>query len=115
MSANMSANTDGSELTLTIIFGCLATVLALAGIVVGYVQYRSHDRTSTITTSSSSLEAGLPLAPIIPGGQPQEQGDSDSAPKNGDVGDPSTPSNSDITRAGYDHTPSRPDILRSGA
>lgn len=109
---SMATNFNRSESTLTIIFGCLATVLALAGIIVTCVQYRSYNRTSDSTSSPSSLEAGLPLAPIIPSGRQQEQGESDSAPKNGDVGVPSTPSNSDITRAGYDHT--RPDRVCSG-
>jgi hypothetical protein len=95
----MSANTNGSELTLTIIFGCLATVLALAGIIVACVQYRSYNRTSDSTSSPSSLETGSPVIPINPGGQPQEQGDSDPAPKSDNVEVSSTPSNSDTTRA----------------
>jgi hypothetical protein len=73
MATNVAANANNSEPTLTIIFGCLATVLALAGIVVGYVQYRSYNRPLTAASSRSSLEAGLQLSAIIPGNQPQEQ------------------------------------------
>ena len=119
MAINMATNADSSEPTLTIIFGCLATVLALAGIVVGYVQYRSYNRTSTTDSSPSSLEAGLqlslitpgdqtqpqeqgetdlPPSPIVPNNQPQEQPESDLAPKSDDVEVSSTPSNSDTAR-----------------
>jgi hypothetical protein len=113
----MATNANSSEPTLTIIFGCLATVLALAGIVVGYVQYRSYNRTSTPDSSPSSLEAGLQLSAITPGDQPQEQGEtgsslspivpdgqsqeqpeSDPAPKSDDVEVSSTPSDSDTAR-----------------
>ncbi|KAM0694967.1 hypothetical protein Q7P36_005323 [Cladosporium allicinum] len=73
VAANVAANAKNSEPTLTIIFGCLTTVLALAGIVVGYVQYRSYNRPLTAASSRSSLEAGLQLSAIIPGNQPQEQ------------------------------------------
>ena len=118
MAANVATNAHSSEPALTIIFGCLATVLALAGIVVGYVQYRSYNRTSTKTTTSpSSLEAGLQLTTIAPGDQPQEQGETGSplspivpdgqmqeqpesvpAPKSDDVEVSSTLTNSDTTR-----------------
>ena len=120
MAANVATNAHSSEPALTIIFGCLATVLALAGIVVGYVQYRSYNRTSTTTTTSpSSLEAGLqlslitpgdqtqpqeqgetdlPPSPIVPNNQPQEQPESDPAPKSDDVEFSSTPSDSDTAR-----------------
>jgi hypothetical protein len=94
----MTADDNGSEPTLTIIFGCLATVLALAGIIVACVQYRSYNRTSDSPSSPSSLEAGLPLNPVNTGSQPQEQGDSDSAPKANDVRGLSTPSDAGAER-----------------
>jgi hypothetical protein len=96
---SMATNTNRSELTMTIIFGCLATVLALAGIIVACVQYRTYNRTSDSTSSPSSLEAGLPLTPIIPSGQPQKQGDSEPASKSDKVEVSSTLSSSDTTRA----------------
>jgi hypothetical protein len=77
----MSANSNDKELTLTIIFGCLATLLALAGIVVACVQYRSYIRASDTTISPSSLETGLPLSPIITDDQSQERGEPDSTSK----------------------------------
>jgi hypothetical protein len=117
MATSMATNDNSSEPTLTIIFGCLATVLALAGIVVGYVQYRSYNRTSTPDSSRSSLEAGLQLSAITPRDQPQEQGEtsvppspiipdrqtqdqpeSELAPKSDDVEVSPTPSDSDTTR-----------------
>jgi len=75
VATNVAANANNSEPTLTIIFGCLAIVLALASIVVGYVQYRSYNRTLTAESSRSSLEAGLQLSAITPFDQPQEQGE----------------------------------------
>jgi hypothetical protein len=119
----MATNSNEKDLTLTIIFGCLATVLALAGIAVGYVQYRSYNRTSTTASSPSSLEAGLTLSPITPGNQPQEQDEadvppspivpggrtpeqpeSDLAPKSDDVEVSSTPSSSDSMRKQDGHS-----------
>jgi hypothetical protein len=80
----MSANSNGTELTLTITFGCLATMLALAGIVVACVQCRSNNRASHTTSSPSNLETGLPLTPIVSGRRSQERGESDSVPKAND-------------------------------
>jgi hypothetical protein len=77
----MSTTFNEKEQTLTIIFGCLAIVLALAGIIVAYVQYRSYNRTANTTTSASSPETGLQLTPIVPGRKSQERGESDSVPK----------------------------------
>jgi hypothetical protein len=59
----------------------LATLLALAGIVVACVQYRSYIRASDTTISPSSLETGLPLSPIITDDQSQERGEPDSTSK----------------------------------
>ena len=100
----MATNSNEKELTLTIIFGCLATILAFAGIIVAYVQYRSYNHTSTTAPSPSSLEAGLRPSPITPGGQPQEQPESDPAPKSDDVEVSSTPSSSDPMRKQDGHS-----------
>jgi hypothetical protein len=92
----MSASSIDKELTLTIIFGCLATILALAGIVVACVQYRSYIRASDTTPTLSSLETGLPLSPISPGGL-------DSAPKANEGQRSSTTSYPGATRAQDGH------------
>jgi len=43
-----------TENTLTIIFGCLATVLAIAGIVLACLQFRAHIRRSIHHTATPS-------------------------------------------------------------
>jgi hypothetical protein len=99
----MSANSNGTELTLTIIFGCLATILALAGIVVACVQCRSNNRASHTSSSPSNLETGLPLTPIVSGRQSQELNQSDSGPKADEDQLPSTPSDAGFTRTQDGH------------
>jgi hypothetical protein len=99
----MSASSIDKELTLTIIFGCLATILALAGIVVACVQCRSNDRASHTTSSPSNLETGLPLTPIVSGCQSQELNQSDSGPKADEDQLPSMPSDAGFTRTQNGH------------
>ena len=45
-----------TENTLTIIFGCLATVLAIAGIFLACLQFRAHIRLSTHDATPSTME-----------------------------------------------------------
>lgn len=45
-----------TENILTIVFGCLATVLAIAGIVLACLQLRAHIRRSATDTSPSAME-----------------------------------------------------------
>lgn len=47
-----------SERLLTIIFGCFATVLAITGIALTYVQYLTYTRQSSHNTALSALENG---------------------------------------------------------
>jgi hypothetical protein len=47
---------------ISILFGCLATVLAIVGIILTYIQYRTYKRQSTHNTTLSSLEIGDPTA-----------------------------------------------------
>jgi hypothetical protein len=42
---------------LSILFGCLATVLAIVSIVLAYLQFRTYTRQSTHSTTPSALEA----------------------------------------------------------
>jgi hypothetical protein len=46
------------EQILSILFGCLATVLAIISIILAYIQYRTYTRQSTHNTICSSLETG---------------------------------------------------------
>jgi hypothetical protein len=46
------------EQMLSILFGCLATVLAIVGIILAYIQYRTYTRQSTNRTTPSALEVG---------------------------------------------------------
>jgi hypothetical protein len=46
------------EQVLSVLFGCLATVLAIISIVLAYVQYRAYTRQSTNSTTPSALEVG---------------------------------------------------------
>jgi hypothetical protein len=50
------------EQTISILFGCLATVLAIVSIILAYIQYRAYTRQSTHNTTCSSLETGHPTA-----------------------------------------------------
>jgi len=91
------------DLSLTIVFGCLATVLAFAGVIVACVQCRSRNRTVDNTESTpSTLEAALPLTPIAPNGREQNFGTPGSAPESNVVEHYSTPSNADATQASDD-------------
>jgi hypothetical protein len=45
-----------TENILTIVFGCLATVLAIAGIVLACLQFRTHIRRSAHDTTPSAME-----------------------------------------------------------
>lgn len=47
-----------AERQLSIIFGCLATVLAIASIILAYVQHRTHSRQPRQNTTPSALENG---------------------------------------------------------
>ncbi|KAK6426141.1 hypothetical protein LTR95_016158 [Oleoguttula sp. CCFEE 5521] len=55
--------TNNAELTLTIIFGCFATVLAVASAIVAVLQYRLHTH-HTGSSSSARLEAGVPMVDV---------------------------------------------------
>jgi preprotein translocase subunit SecG len=46
------------ERVLSILFGCLATVLAIVSIVLAYIQYRTYMRQSTHNTTPAALELG---------------------------------------------------------
>jgi hypothetical protein len=47
-----------AEQQLTIIFGCFATVLAIVGIILTYVQFGTYAHQSLYDTTSSGLENG---------------------------------------------------------
>jgi hypothetical protein len=49
-----------TESLLTIIFGCLATVLAIASIVLAYLQVRNHIRKTTHEATHSDMETAYP-------------------------------------------------------
>jgi hypothetical protein len=46
------------ERILSILFGCLATMLAIVGIILAYIQYRTYTRQSINRTTPSALEIG---------------------------------------------------------
>jgi hypothetical protein len=50
------------EKILSILFGCLATVLAAVSIILAYIQYRTYTRQSTHSTTPSALEVGHYIA-----------------------------------------------------
>jgi hypothetical protein len=47
---------------LSILFGSLATVLAIVSIILAYIQYRTYTRQSTNRTTPSALEVGHSMA-----------------------------------------------------
>jgi hypothetical protein len=95
----MPGASNGTDLTLTIIFGCLATILAFAGVVVACVQYRPYTRTPETTASTpSTLEAGPPLTPMPQGDRVPGSDALDPAPKSNGVEDSPARSDADIKR-----------------
>jgi hypothetical protein len=50
------------EQMLSILFGSLATVLAIVSIILAYIQYRTYKRQSTNWTTPSALEVGHSMA-----------------------------------------------------
>jgi hypothetical protein len=53
-----------TENILTIVFGCLATVLAIAGIVLACLQFRAHIRHSANDATPSAIENAPSLESI---------------------------------------------------
>lgn len=93
----MAFNSNEMDLTLTIVFGCLATVLAFAGVIVAYVHYRSRyhalDETNSIPLT---LEAALPSTQVIQNGRKQDDDAPGSASTSDDVESSSMPSVDDV-------------------
>jgi hypothetical protein len=50
------------EQVLSILFGCLATALAVVSVILAYIQYRTYTRQSTHSTTPSALEVGHAIA-----------------------------------------------------
>ena len=66
-----------TENLLTIVFGCLATVLAIAGIILACLQFRAHIRQSTRDATPSVMENANVSMPTASGHRRLELGRSD--------------------------------------
>lgn len=64
-SYDMTSQSMSAELQLSIIFGCLATVLAILSVLMACLQYRTHNRLTTLSTTPSILESGRPQASTL--------------------------------------------------